>query len=255
MADNQYEITLQDVYRKLLSIESNTEKTNRTIEQIKVELKEEKDKVKILIESDTQTKGKIVQLDNKNRKNNILVFGLPPTENILENISNLQKILEINLQHEHINNIYEVGENKDNLRRPVKIELVTFLKKVEILRNTHRLKGTNIYINNDLSVEDRKINKKLRQYLNEARRNNIKATIKQNSLIVDNIKYTLEELESNPQILACEIDQEIAEDQKLGEQNNYYSNKRKELETPPEQPNTKKYVKNPPRAAKKPIKT
>jgi hypothetical protein len=56
--------------------------------------------------------------------------------------------------------------------RPILIKLIRLRDKFEILNAAKKLRGTSIYIHQDLSPEDRKINAILRTHLKEIKQHN-----------------------------------------------------------------------------------
>ncbi|KAJ8930228.1 hypothetical protein NQ314_016983 [Rhamnusium bicolor] len=144
----------------------------------------------------------------------------------IANIKTLTKELGIDLETRDFNNIYPIGKIEANKPNPIKIELTSYLKKLEILRNTYKLKGRNIFITQDLSKDDQINHKALRQHLNRAKQNNIKATIKQNKLIVNNKAYTLDQLTQNSDLILG--DHEAEEFIESKEENLRKYNRRKE---------------------------
>lgn len=137
-------------------------------------------------------------IDKLQRKNNIVIYGLSEIDglyqgDLLEVIQRLFKDrLDINLERTEVNNIYRIGKN----RQIIKLELLTFLKKVEVLKSSKKLKGTKIYISEDLSREEQENQKILRQQLKLAREKKYRAYIKGSSLIVNGDRYTAEQLQS-----------------------------------------------------------
>lgn len=104
----------------------------------------------------------------------------------------IKKLLDIDVSEADINNFYSLG-NKENC--PLKLEFVSHLKKVSILRNAKKLKGTNISIANDMTTKQREENKILRKHLFIAKQNNNNTCyIKKNQLYINNKIYTAHEL-------------------------------------------------------------
>lgn len=89
-----------------------------------------------------------------------------------------------------INNIFRLGKNQP----VIKIEFLSYLAKYKVISNRHKLKGSRIYINEDLCEEDRGDFKLLRQKLNLARATNQKAYIRQKFLVVNGEKFSVDQL-------------------------------------------------------------
>lgn len=129
------------------------------------------------------------------RKNNVVVFGLEIGDQLVNNtISEINRLLELNIQEQDINNIYYVG--KQERKRGIVIEFVSYLKKLSIFKNVKKLKGTKVAIVNDLIPEDRLINKILVKHLKIAKQENKQARIRGNLLEIEGKKYTADQLEN-----------------------------------------------------------
>lgn len=104
-------------------------------------------------------------------------------------------LLEIEISTQEINSYYWLENVQNN---PVKIDLISNIKKSEILKNSFRLKGSGLNIVQDLTVQQRAETKKLRTYLKKARENpNNRSFIKGNKLHINKQIYTLDELENS----------------------------------------------------------
>ncbi|KAK4875124.1 hypothetical protein RN001_011546 [Aquatica leii] len=88
-------------------------------------------------------------------------------EKILEII---RKKMEIQLGENEIDFISRLGERKENRNRPVKTGYTAILKKWEIMRNTKKLAGTQIGLNDDLDKQTREEKKQLISHMKNARK-------------------------------------------------------------------------------------
>ncbi|CAG9820027.1 unnamed protein product [Phaedon cochleariae] len=186
----------EEIENLIRVLTSKAEKSQATLDEINVELKQAQNRIFHLEEENKNLKENIRKLQSKDRENNIIVFGLPPTTNKEENLIFLERALEVEIHKKDLNNIYDIGK-KEVENRPVKIEFLSHLKKSEILKNAYKLKDKglkSIYITHDLTKEDQKINKYLRHFLNDAKKLGKTATIKYNKLLVDGTTYTYEHL-------------------------------------------------------------
>lgn len=167
-------------------------------EEFDTALLEFKNKITNLEDQNNKLKNRILHLERKTRKNNIVIFGISETEiNLWEAVIRLFKnILQIEILESDINDIYRVGKQKDS-QKTIVVEFVSFQKKLLVLKNTKKLKGNNIYIAKDQCWEDQETNKILLKHKNEARKKGATAYIKGQALIVNNETYTLNQLEEN----------------------------------------------------------
>lgn len=197
----------EDFFVKLnqMIVEANK---NQTIE-IKTEIESVKDSIKeeVLKRKELEQKYDILndkyrKLEKSLRKNNVIVFGLE--NNTEENLINyivktLNTYLELNIDHRDINDVFTIGKQSDH--KPVIIKFTSYLKKIELLRNCYKLKEVNknrnhkITITEELSVDEIKTQKILRQHLNEAKSRKIHAYIRADKIYINGNSYTVEELE------------------------------------------------------------
>ncbi|CAG9760039.1 unnamed protein product [Ceutorhynchus assimilis] len=185
-----------------------------TIENIKSLLSEQTSDLKKEINANTadinqklkKTEEKISELDRKCiflerklRKNNIIIFGLLADETDLANktLSSINELVGTSFSLADINNIYQIGKGP---QKPIVVEFVSFLKKLETFKNLDKLKALRekkISISNDYCEEDRRQQQILRKHLKAARENNVPAKIKGFKLEIENNLYTASELENS----------------------------------------------------------
>ncbi|KAG5858461.1 hypothetical protein JTB14_006600 [Gonioctena quinquepunctata] len=111
----------------------------------------------------------------------------------------LGESLEIKLDLQDTNNTFFLPNQRRN--KILKIEFVSYWKKLEVFKYSHKLKNSNIFIANDLSPKDQVTPKTIRSYLISAKSNGLRATIRQNQLTLNGSKYTPEQLASNPSLV------------------------------------------------------
>lgn len=196
MINEGIEISLKQICEEIVR---NRRELRNTIEaseaRILLQLESLNNRIKTLEKENSELKNKVELLDRDSRKNNLIIFGLNinSTETSFDFISNqIKQLINVDLTESNINNFYKIGKAE---KGPIKLELLSILKKREILRNCHKLKGTKIYITPDLTVKQRNENKILREHLHQVKGNTGKQCfIKGNKLYVDNIPYTVEDL-------------------------------------------------------------
>jgi hypothetical protein len=69
------------------------------------------------------------------------------------------------------------------------IKFTTFFKKLEVWRNKRNLTGTKIRVDEDLSMEDRKIRRELIPYLKDGKMWGHKAFLRKHALIANGRTY------------------------------------------------------------------
>lgn len=151
------------------------------------------------------------------KKSNLLIFGMheEDNENIYEKVVEFFKVkLQItDFKKSEISCVFRFGRVKESNPRPVLVKFLALYRKSEVLKNGFLLKNTCYSICNDLSPEEREIQKVLRKHLQEAKKQNLKATIKGNKLLVNNETYTVEEL---IELEKANVAEEITKTSKVG---------------------------------------
>lgn len=196
-----------------LEIQTEVSAVKTEITELKKIIQQEKDKVNALekTQTDLQTKYKI--LEKSLKRNNVLIFGVKydNKQNSLAEfvIQKINQWLELDLTLECLNNVYPIGKTESN--RPILIQFQSYLTKTRVLKECRKLKGTGISITEDLTKEDREIQKKLIKHKKQAQSKGYKTYIRRNKLYVNNEEYTIEDLEEKDR----EEQPEIPQDQSL----------------------------------------
>ncbi|CAH1974999.1 unnamed protein product [Acanthoscelides obtectus] len=166
------------------------------IDSLSVQLNDKlNQKISEIEENYNELKIQYEKLQKELKKNNLIVFGLnaPSDCNLISFvIGKINSLLELSLVPSDINDVYTIGKQTSN--KPIILKLVSYLKKKEILRNCKKLKGTNIAIGVELTPEEQKEQKILRQQLKKARKQNQNAFIKNRKLVVNGTEFTAHEL-------------------------------------------------------------
>ncbi|CAH0560522.1 unnamed protein product [Brassicogethes aeneus] len=174
--------------------------------KVKLEIKNEIDILKnknIELEQQvTNLQNKIRQIEKKQKKFNIIVYGLPGEEK--ETSANFFKLLDdcfsIGCSSKDIRDIYRIGKNTGNPQkpRPVLLELISYSLKVEILKKAadkiETLKTKNISLTPDFESEEYQQRKLLYKYSKEARDKGLSTKILKGKIIIDKKEYSYEEL-------------------------------------------------------------
>ncbi|XP_077551551.1 uncharacterized protein LOC144165304 [Haemaphysalis longicornis] len=118
---------------------------------------------------------KIDDLENRSRRNNIIIHGLKEEQNeslesLHENVVNtfFKETLKISVSG--VERCHRLGVKKQNKIRPVILKLVDFREKLLIFKNCPKLKNTDMYITEDFSQNVREVRKKLWESTSENRK-------------------------------------------------------------------------------------
>uniref|UniRef100_A0A8D9ABC9 Uncharacterized protein n=1 Tax=Cacopsylla melanoneura TaxID=428564 RepID=A0A8D9ABC9_9HEMI len=178
---------------KKLRTDFNAEQqeTRKLIEEKFSKDQEEKAEINGKIEKQD---GRIYKLENGTRKRNVIVYGL--TEETHENFNDLkQKIdwlfntkMEMGIKREEIDEFFRLGKKNDSKRnRPIIVKMISSWRKTEIMMNKRKLKGTMIFIENDMNEEEMKEKRNMVTEMKDLKSKGHDAYIRGKSLIVNNV--------------------------------------------------------------------
>ncbi|KAG5878165.1 hypothetical protein JTB14_028537 [Gonioctena quinquepunctata] len=185
---DESEVTIKDVYMLMKEVNTNfgqriekvEEATNNLSTVIYAEVENIEAEVQNLEEENEQLKKRSSKIEKKSIINNLVFNDIPEATNDRpENLA--EKIREL--------------ENEATTQ-DLSTVLTTYLKKQEILRNGHKLKGSKIFVSEELLEKELKERQILLEGLKEARNNSQKATIRGNKLIVEDKIHSAAELQS-----------------------------------------------------------
>lgn len=168
-------------------------------------------------------KTELEYVNRNNKKNGIVIYGIKTNNEVSAGFicEKIRSLLQVEVSPSEINDFYVLGKGEAN---PIKVQLVQFWKKREILKNAHKLKETNVYISHDLTklqIEESKI---LRNHLKLAKIDNqANCYIRKHELFVNGREYTVDDLKN--------IETQSTEDNKL-------------VNSAPETPNTNFNINN-----------
>lgn len=209
----------EEVYNKLFQHlnELNNKQTaeiTKQISEVKEIVQREIQKTKDIEKKYNDLKIKYEKLEKSSRKNNLIIFGvnIPEAETLLEyTLHILNERLGLVLSENDVNDIYTIGKKTDN--KPIILKLVSYLKKATILKNVKKLKGSHIFISEELNLEERKERKILVQHLKQAKERNLNAFIKGNKLVLNDKLYTAKQLvEEEEEVTENEIERDFEEE-------------------------------------------
>lgn len=194
------EISNKDLYTKLESLLS------LQTEEIKKEFRRENARIlEILEEQGDKVKKLEVKCDSLDgdgrrtqkllRKNNIIVSGCTTdgSADLKGLIAELSERLGVNLTISDVNNFHRLRSQKGAL---FKVELVSFLKKLEIMKNTHKLKGSSMYVSHDLTIVEREDRKILIKHMKKAKSRGQDARLRGERLVIDGVSFSACHLEN-----------------------------------------------------------
>lgn len=134
---------------------------------------------------------RIILMEKEVRKRNIIIYGIE--EKMEENWKTLKEIIiaflkntmEVETKLEEIDEFYRMGKKVPNKNRPIMLKFITYWKKQEIIRSTGKLKGTKIFLDQDLTAKEVEEKKKLIPTMVHFRKNGHHAVMRGSHLYVN----------------------------------------------------------------------
>lgn len=172
-------------------------KMQDVIGQLNEQIKIVKDENNTLKETVIEQEKRIERLEEKNRRNNIVVHGIEedgenPNELEIKIKNVLEKSMELSVFDSDINYVHRIGA-KSGASRPVLVACTTWRLKRDILINNWRLKNTPISIKEDFSKAVRDERRDLGVIMGKLRLEGMKVSLRYNKLLADGKLYSLEE--------------------------------------------------------------
>lgn len=205
-------ITIEDVYRLLKETKTDFSRQFKSISEKLESLSAE------VHEKFSETNQRLERLETENARlayhlkiaekklkgNNLIFHGVEEStdETSAKLIDAIKRILkdhlEVNINTFDITNIFRLGKKSGGKPKPVLVSFLSKLTKTEITKNRRKLKGTKIFMNEDLEREELEI---LLTYRKEAKQKKQKAIIRGSKLEIDGRLYTIEQLQTGSHIL------------------------------------------------------
>lgn len=205
------DVSLKDIYNLINTVNTNLTKKIDNIEKeiadlslhFNKQLSEIASEVKTVKTENALLETRLRTAERQLKRNNLIVYGIVEEDgetqaDILKSFTTLLgEKLQINLSNKDFSNCFRLGK-KGNRSRPILIEVLSNFSKQLIIRQRAKLRGTNIFINEDLIPEDRNERKVLVKALKEARDQNLNASLKGSKLLVDGVCYTYSDIADAP---------------------------------------------------------
>ncbi|XP_065664438.1 uncharacterized protein LOC136086095 [Hydra vulgaris] len=195
---NKFENDLEQTNKKVVSLENELLEMKKTIqtnddiasekfELVKSKTKEISSKLKDNSEI-LKLKSKLRELEDRSRRNNLRVDGLKESKNESwsDSEAKVLKLFEetLGLKDIKIERAHRTGSRDNKKVRSIVLKLLNYKDKENILKNSRKLKGENIYINEDYCAETMLIRKELRAGMKKAREAGMFAYISYDKLVI-----------------------------------------------------------------------
>lgn len=214
---NTTEVSNNQIYDLILKQSGDFQVLKEKLEcleqKLDTRLNEADSKIDQLLSENKILKSEIERLDHKIRKNNLVIFGIDKIgyrgKNLREFvIDKLDDLLQLQVDRMLVSDVYAVG-GIERAKRPIIVEFSSYQEKLKVLKKVGNLKGTKLFISEDLSKKDRADFAVLRENLNLAKSKGYNARIQGRKLIINGEIYTADtlnpacvtELVKDPQIV------------------------------------------------------
>ncbi|KAL3267684.1 hypothetical protein HHI36_006818 [Cryptolaemus montrouzieri] len=180
--DSETVPTIQDLYKE---IRNRTEIKEFIELKILTQIEATEERVKDVEIENRELRDRIERLERESKRKNIIIFGLDKEESDISSelvCVTLNSSLKIDLWGADIADVHPIDRNKNC---PVKVELSTVSKKLQILSKGVELKGKNISISRDLTLQQKENLRILSEHLAIARKDpSVKSLITGDKLVI-----------------------------------------------------------------------
>ena len=213
--NNELRASLDFAYNKITALENNEkdrEQKEKKTQENMASLKSDTSKIK---QDNTKMKEKTVKAEAYSRRSNLRFEGIPQSQNET-NVQSRNKVYEI-LKNELGMNEAEGNIVIERCHRDAKFanqnppsiiaRFLSFNDRQEVWERRNKLnknRNNNLYINEDFPQEVEKKRSFLRPYVKAAYKHDMKATLLGDILLVNGLKYTVDELDKLPEPLRPE---------------------------------------------------
>lgn len=190
-AHNMDPSDVKQMFETLMSeIRKNTSEIKKEMQEIRNAFKQKEEKwEKEREQLETRIgilEDKIEKEEKEKRRNNIVIKGLTNISD-KDTTTDLEKFIEKELQVKV--RLVKAYKLKSNKFETVIAEVESWTKKIEIMKNKSRLGGRKVYIDNDMTVEERKIQSEIRAIAKKERENGKRVTVGYQKAIIEGVRF------------------------------------------------------------------
>ncbi|CAN7974771.1 unnamed protein product, partial [Ixodes persulcatus] len=183
-----------NVNKTLKNIEDRLSGVLSTVTENGNKIRELESEVELLKNTIVHQHGRLVEFEDRSRRNNLIVFGIHEepgeTRNSLE-----EKVLDdmfnkqLGVSLTSVERIHRIGRITQGKNRPVVLRVFNYNEKVSVFKNCKKLKGTAVSISDDFSKETLQTRKKLWESAHDEKRGGAKVKLVNDRLYVDDVAY------------------------------------------------------------------
>ncbi|XP_050295687.1 uncharacterized protein LOC126735662 [Anthonomus grandis grandis] len=160
-----------------------------------LKVKEENKAFKIEVQ---QLKEKLNKVERESKRYKLIIHGFEEGKDEISDLGTCLDIINSKLGVEcrfsDVRNFFRLGQPSVQKHRAASLEVVNYFLKKEILKNSKKLKQTQIYINHDRTDQEQAEHKLLYRHLKIAKENNKEAYIRNKVLFINGQSRTPEDL-------------------------------------------------------------
>ena len=137
-------------------------------------------------------KSRLMFFERKERARNLIMYGIEEAQN--EDVrATTDSIIggRLGIQNIRIEGAHRLGPRRNQVNRPIRIICENIEVKSEVLRKKSKLKGTTIFIDEDLCIEDRELKRRNLDMIKKQRSSGRSAFLRGSTIICENKKYKL----------------------------------------------------------------
>ncbi len=181
-------------------LKSADEKKQEEIDDLKRALKQNQLEARALRRRNSDLMKYAVELETYSRRENLVFEGIEEKEkeNTWENIVTVMKnhMKLDNIQDIKIQRCHRIGKPNQAAKkpRPIIVRFLCYPDRMRVWANRRNLKGTNIFLNEDLPKSVQSTRRTLRPYLKIAQKSDQHATIRNDKLLYKGKYYDLHEI-------------------------------------------------------------
>ncbi|CAN7976502.1 unnamed protein product [Ixodes persulcatus] len=157
---------VKDIKANQTKLQASFDEMNKRIDDIetklgKVQKKNNKENIENLVTTVNQLQETVklqqkalVNMEDRSRRNNLIVFGIPETEKKTSDDVRSGVLIDLfharlGLKIETVERIHRLGKKREKFTRPIIMNFRDYNEKIRVFQNCYKLKGTNIAVQND----------------------------------------------------------------------------------------------------------
>lgn len=181
---------IKDMMKTMMDeIRSNTDENRKLRKEMREKEEKWETEKKELVGRIEQLESKWERLEKEKRRCNIVVKGVKFEEEVKEEAAKqfLWDKLGVDVE---VNRVIDINKNGKTVNI---LEMGNWNKKQKVMMNKNKLKGSKIYIENDLTLKEREIQMEIRKIAKEETGNGHKTKIGYKKITIDGVEYLWDE--------------------------------------------------------------